>query len=93
MGGYLSGRHGGGPTVEDGWKLDLAHCIRQGMLRPGQWCAGTMKWSLVRTGEVTATIRRVKAAKHVRSTLGLDAPREPAGSLLIEARRVGASGR
>lgn len=56
MGGYFSGRHGGGPVVEDGWKLDLAHCIRQGMFRPQQWCAGTMKWTRTNTGEVTATI-------------------------------------
>jgi hypothetical protein len=34
MGGYFSGRRDGGPLVEDGWKLDLSHCIRKGLILP-----------------------------------------------------------
>src|SRR5690242_11870938 len=56
MGGNFSGRRDGGPLVEDGWKLDLAHCIRQRLFVPGRYVAGSMKWTLTRTGEVTATI-------------------------------------
>jgi hypothetical protein len=56
MGGYGSGRHGGAPTVENGWKLDLAHCIRKGMIKPGQRVTGTMTWTSTQTGEVTATV-------------------------------------
>lgn len=56
MGGYFSGRRGGGPVVEDGWKLDLARCIRKGMILPGRHISGSMTWTLTRTGEVTATI-------------------------------------
>jgi hypothetical protein len=56
MGGYFSGRHNGGPVVEDGLKLDLAHCIRKGLIRPGSYVAGTISWTLTRTGEVKANI-------------------------------------
>jgi hypothetical protein len=56
MGGYFSGRHDGGPVVENGWKLDLAHCIRQGMIFPGRHVFGSMNWTLTRTGEVTCRI-------------------------------------
>jgi hypothetical protein len=40
------------PVVEDGWKLNLAHCIRQGVMRPGSYVPGAMQWTLTRTGEV-----------------------------------------
>jgi hypothetical protein len=56
MGGYFSGRHDGGPVVEDGWKLDLAHCIRRGMIVPGRHVSGSMQWTSTRTGEVTCAI-------------------------------------
>jgi hypothetical protein len=56
MGGWSSGRHDGGPTVEEGCKLDLSHCIRKRMILPGQHVSGTMKWTITRTGEVIATI-------------------------------------
>lgn len=56
MGGYLSGRRDGGPVVEDGWKLDLADCIRKGIIQPGRHGSGSMTWTLTRTGEVTCSI-------------------------------------
>ncbi len=56
MGGWLSGRRDGGPVVEDRWRLDLSHCIRQGLFRRGLFVAGKMTWTLTRTGEVAATI-------------------------------------
>ncbi|MEI7711841.1 MAG: hypothetical protein WCI94_10440 [Rhodospirillales bacterium] len=56
MGSYFSGRRDGGPVVEDGLKLDLAHCIREGMIQPGKRVSGSMRWTLTGTGEVTASI-------------------------------------
>jgi hypothetical protein len=56
MGGYFSERCGGGPVVEDGWKLDLVHCTRKGMIMPGRSVSGSMTWTLTRTGEVTCSI-------------------------------------
>jgi hypothetical protein len=56
MGGYFSGRHDGGPVVEDGFKLDLAHCIRQGLVLPGRHVSGSMLWTATNTGEVKASI-------------------------------------
>jgi hypothetical protein len=59
MGGYSSGRRNGGPVVEDGLKLDLAHGIRKGLIQPGSYVAGTIQWTLTRTGEVKAEISYV----------------------------------
>jgi hypothetical protein len=56
MGGYFSGRHDGRPVVKEGWTLDLAHGIRQGMILPGRYVSGLMNWTLTRTGEVTCSI-------------------------------------
>ena len=56
MGGYSSGRRDGGPLVEDGWKLDLAHCMRTGMILPGRHVSGSMRWTSIRTGEVTCSV-------------------------------------
>ena len=70
MGGYFSGRRDGGQLVEDGWKLDLAQSIRQGgLIQPGRYVAGSMKWTLTRTGEVTATIG-YEAARSIPPTPG-----------------------
>ena len=56
MGSYSSGRHDGGPVAEDGWKLDLAHCMRQGMIQPGQHRSGSMSWTQTSTGKVVCSI-------------------------------------
>jgi hypothetical protein len=56
MGGYSSGRRDGGPVVEDGWKLDLADCIRQKMIVPGKHASGSVSWTSTRTGEVKCSI-------------------------------------
>jgi len=56
MGSYSSGRCGGGPVAEDGWKLDLAHCMRQGMIIPGQHRSGSMTWTQSSTGKVVCSI-------------------------------------
>jgi hypothetical protein len=53
MGGYSSGRRDGGPLVEDGWKLDLSHCVRNGLILPGRYVAGSMKWTLTSTARST----------------------------------------
>lgn len=42
--------------VGRGWKLDLAHCIRLGVFRPGAQVGGSMNWTRTRTGTVTADI-------------------------------------
>ena len=59
MGGYFSGRRNGGRVVEDGLKLDLAHCIRKGLIRPGSYVAGKIQSTLTRTGEERANISYV----------------------------------
>ena len=59
MDGYSSGRRNGGPVVEDGLKLDLADCIRKGLIRAGSYVAGTIQWTLIRTGEERANFSYV----------------------------------
>ena len=56
MGNCFSGRRGGRPLVEHGWKLDLAICMRKGLFRQGLHVAGPMRWKLVHTDQVTAKI-------------------------------------
>jgi hypothetical protein len=56
MGGYNSGRRGGHAAVEDGFSLTLRRLFDQGLLRPGYAVAGTIRWTLVATGEERATI-------------------------------------
>ena len=56
MGSYSSGRRDGGPVAEDGWKLDLAHCMRQGMIMPGHHRSGSIIWTETSTGKVNFTI-------------------------------------
>lgn len=56
MGGHFSGRRDGRPVGEDGWKFDLSHSIRHGLILPGRHVSGTMTWTSTRTGEVTASI-------------------------------------
>ena len=46
-------------VVEDGLKLDLAHCIRKGLIRPGSYVAGKIQSTLTRTGEERANISYV----------------------------------
>lgn len=59
MGGPGSGswyRWSSKPVVEDGLRLDLSRLIRQGNVVPGKWVGGTLIWSNVDTGEMTASI-------------------------------------
>ncbi len=49
MGGIGSGNHGGKPTVEGGLVLDLYRLMRQGFLKPGCSCVGSIVWSEVAT--------------------------------------------
>jgi len=56
MGGYGSGRSGGWPTVEDSFSLNLPRLFKMGWLKPGVWTSGTLRWSIVGTGEETASI-------------------------------------
>lgn len=56
MGGYGSGRTGGGPTVEDGLTLGLGRLIRQGNVLPRNHVSGTLTWTNTRTGEHVASI-------------------------------------
>jgi hypothetical protein len=56
MGGSGSGNHGGRPTIENGLVLDLTRLIRQGLLRPGATCAGTITWKDTRSGRETGRI-------------------------------------
>lgn len=45
MGGFGSGRWGGGPTVETSLIIDLASLLRKGRARQGGLIAGTLSWS------------------------------------------------
>lgn len=53
MGGFNSGRHGGGRCTDDMRPLDVRKIHRAGMLMPG--CSFTWQWT--RNGETTASIR------------------------------------
>ena len=56
MGGYGSGRSGGRPTVESGLTLNLPRLFKTGWLKPGAWTSGVLRWSIVGTGEETASM-------------------------------------
>jgi hypothetical protein len=56
VGGIGSGRQGGGPTVEDGLRLDLARLWALGHLRPGRRAAGTLSWTSGHDGRMAAQI-------------------------------------
>jgi hypothetical protein len=56
MGGYGSGRSGGRPTVEDSLTLDLRRLFKGGCLRVGSWTSSTLRWTVVSTGEETASM-------------------------------------
>ena len=58
MGGAGSGRHWGcgKSTVEDGLTLDISKLVRDGNIRPGQRCSGTLTWRRVSSGEEVGII-------------------------------------
>ncbi len=58
MGGSGSGRHWGcgRATVEDGFTLDINKLVRDGNIRPGRWCSGTLRWTHVASGEKVGSI-------------------------------------
>jgi hypothetical protein len=56
MGGYGSGRSGGRTTVEDSLSLNLPWLFKTGWLKQGAWSSGTLRWSIVGTGEEIASI-------------------------------------
>jgi len=56
MGGYGSGRSGGGPTVEDGLTLDLGKLMHGRLFRPGQAWDSSIVWTNTRTGEQISSI-------------------------------------
>ncbi len=58
MGGSGSGRQWGcgRATVEDGLSLDINKLIRDGNIRPGQWCSGTLSWTRVASDEEVGSI-------------------------------------
>jgi hypothetical protein len=56
MGGYGSGRSGGRPTVDSGLTLDLQRLFKTGWLKARARTSGLLRWTLVHTGEETASI-------------------------------------
>jgi hypothetical protein len=56
MGGYGSGKSGGRPTVESGLMLDVSRLFKDGFLKPGASTFGTLRWTVVSTGEETASM-------------------------------------
>jgi hypothetical protein len=55
MGGYGSGRSGG-PTTESGFTLNLSKLLRDGLVRPGSFLAGSIVWTNTATGERVGSI-------------------------------------
>ncbi len=53
MGGHGSGRHWGfgKAIVEDGLTLNINKLVREGNIRPGRSCRGSLCWSRVPSGE------------------------------------------
>jgi hypothetical protein len=49
-------RSGGRPTVEDSLSLNLPRLFKTGWLKQGAWTSGTLRWSIVGTGEEIASI-------------------------------------
>jgi hypothetical protein len=45
MGGFGSGRHGGRPTTNMSFKIDIARMIRTGQATPGKWLSGSLHWT------------------------------------------------
>jgi hypothetical protein len=56
VGGYGSGRSGGRPTVESSLTLDLQRLFKTGWLKADARILGLLHWTLVSTGEETASI-------------------------------------
>ena len=58
MGGLGSGRHWGcgRTTVEDGLTLDINKLVRDGYMRPGNWCSGALSWTRMASGEEVGNI-------------------------------------
>ena len=58
MGGSGSGRHWGfgRTTVEDGLTLDINQLVRDGNMRPGEWCLGSLRWRRVSSGKEIGNI-------------------------------------
>ena len=45
MGGYFSGRHGGGATAEASRRIDIAWMVRTRRVVPGGQCWGSLSWN------------------------------------------------
>jgi hypothetical protein len=56
MGGLMSGRYGGRPTVESTPTLDLYKLIRQGFFRPGHSLSGSIVWTRAGSDEPIGAI-------------------------------------
>jgi hypothetical protein len=56
MGGYGSGRTGGGPLTQDCLRLDVAQLMRQHFIAPGQHTTGTLTWACTTSGSISARI-------------------------------------
>src|SRR4051812_31688737 len=88
MGGYNSGRYGGGPTVESGLTLDLYQLIRDGTLRPGQPSGGTLTWTYTITGELLAP-SAIWPSWRTSATESALATRPPNGTARNTTRSIG----
>ena len=59
MGGYGSGRRGGGPTVESALRLDIDSMMGWGAIKPGYHRAGEMRLEFY---EDNIEVSRIKGA-------------------------------
>lgn len=56
MGGFGSGRYGGGPTTDDGLTLDLGKLMRDGLVPKNASRAGSLIWTNTRTQQQVASL-------------------------------------
>ena len=72
MGGFGSGRYGGGPLVEDGLTINLDKLRRDQLLVPGMYRRFDLSWSWVHSGETFATISATANAADERGWIKLE---------------------
>ena len=71
MGGFGSGRHGGGPTVENSLTLDIDKLRRDDLIVPNIYRRVSLTWSWTGTGERIADITMVVDTSDERGTIYL----------------------
>ena len=80
MGGSNSGRYSHRPKLDDALTLDINAQLKNGILLPGNRRSGTITWSYVRSGKVSASIAYtadMRDASHANVVLSFSIDGEP----------------